>query len=58
MSRYEVVIHTKPLTRDEEHALIALIARCGYSVYITYDDSGVAFSVDGGEALTEIKENV
>ena len=56
MSRYEVIIHTKPLTRDEEHKLIALIARCGYSVYVTYDDTGVAFTVDEGEALTKIKE--
>jgi hypothetical protein len=40
MSRSEVIIHTKPLTRDEEHKLIALIVRCGYSVYVTYDDSG------------------
>jgi len=56
MSRYEVVVHTKPLTRDEEHTLISLIVRCGYSVYVTYDDSGIAFSVDEGEALTKIKE--
>ena len=56
MSRYEVIIHTKPLTRDEEHKLIALIVRCGYSVYVTYDDTGVAFTVDEGEALTKIKE--
>jgi hypothetical protein len=56
MSRYEVVVHTKPLTRDEEHKLIALIVRCGYSVYVTYDDTGVAFTVDEGEALTKIKE--
>jgi hypothetical protein len=57
MSRYEVVVHTKPLTRDEEHTLISLIVRCGYSVYVTYDDSGIAFSVDEGEALTKIKES-
>jgi hypothetical protein len=57
MSRSEVIIHTKPLTRDEEHKLIALIVRCGYSVYVTYDDSGIAFTVDTGESITEIKEN-
>jgi hypothetical protein len=57
MSRHEVIIHTKPLSRDEEHILIALIARCGYSVYLTYDDSGVAFTVDSDEALTKIKDN-
>ena len=57
MSRYEVVVHTKPLPRDEEHTLISLIVRCGYSVYVTYDDSGIAFSVDEGEALTKIKES-
>lgn len=57
MSRSEIVIHTKPLTRNEEHTLISLIVRCGYSVYVTYDDSGIAFSVDEGEALTKIKES-
>jgi len=35
-----------------------LIVRCGYSVYVTYDDSGIAFSVDDGEAITKIKENL
>jgi hypothetical protein len=57
MSRTEVTIHTKPLTRNEEHKLIALIVRCGYAVYVTYDDSGIAFTVDDGEALTKIKDN-
>jgi hypothetical protein len=55
MSRSEVIVHTKPLTRDEEHTLIALIARCGYAPYLAYGDAGVAFTVDD-EALTEIKE--
>jgi len=58
MSRSEIIIHTEPLTRKEEHKLIALIARCGYTVYLTYDASGVAFSIDTGEAVTEIKERV
>jgi len=55
MSRSEVIISTKDLTREEEHTLIALIARCGYAVYFGWDGKGVAFTVDTKESITQIK---
>jgi len=58
MSRSEVIISTKDLTREEEHTLIALIARCGYAVYIAYGDAGVAFTVDTKESITQIKDEL
>lgn len=56
MSRSEIRIDVKPLTREEQHTLVSLIARCGYSPYFTYNDEGVAFTVDDDEGVTKLKE--